>query len=136
MLDPETGRVTTLFGTCRDVTERRRAEKEVRLNEERLRLAQRASERERLVITVDLLSYILKANEIRAGNVPLSLPISGTTGGTAASIAKNTEWTTYGADLASTRYAPLDQPTSPVGAPMLSTKATTSSTCRPVLRSA
>jgi len=43
MFDPETGRVMMLFGTCRDVTERRRAEKEVRLNEERLRLAQRAA---------------------------------------------------------------------------------------------
>ncbi len=58
---------------------------------------------------IDLVSYILKANEIRPGNVLLSLPISATTVGTSAAIAKDTEWTTYGADLASTKYAPLDQ---------------------------
>jgi quinoprotein glucose dehydrogenase len=58
----------------------------------------------------DVLSYILKANEIHAGNVALSLPISENPGGTGASTSKaNSEWTTYGADLASTRYAPLDQ---------------------------
>jgi quinoprotein glucose dehydrogenase len=58
----------------------------------------------------DLLSYILAANDIRAGSVPLSLPI---TNGTAATAASNPpgkgEWTMYGADLASTRYSPLDQ---------------------------
>jgi len=43
MHDPETGRVTMLFGTCRDVTERRRVEEAVRLNEERLRLSLRAA---------------------------------------------------------------------------------------------
>jgi two-component system NarL family sensor kinase len=43
MCDPKTGRVTALFGTCRDVTERLRAERGVRANEERLRLAQRAA---------------------------------------------------------------------------------------------
>lgn len=43
MRDPRTGRVLALFGTVRDVTEHRRAERAVRLNEERLRLAQRAA---------------------------------------------------------------------------------------------
>lgn len=43
MSDPETGRITALFGTRRDVTERMRAEREVRANEERLRLAQQAA---------------------------------------------------------------------------------------------
>jgi two-component system NarL family sensor kinase len=43
MRDPRTGRVTALFGTCRDVTERRRAERAVRVNEARLRLAQSAA---------------------------------------------------------------------------------------------
>ncbi|MEP6717415.1 MAG: c-type cytochrome [Terriglobia bacterium] len=58
----------------------------------------------------DVLSFILKSNEIRAGNVALSLAISGGTAGAAGSLSKgNTDWTTYGADLASTRYAPLDQ---------------------------
>ena len=58
----------------------------------------------------DLLSYILKANDIAAGRVALSLPISGTTPATAAAIPPGKgEWTTYGADLASTRYSPLDQ---------------------------
>jgi quinoprotein glucose dehydrogenase len=57
----------------------------------------------------DLVSYILKANEIRAGNAPLSLPIGDPSGGMAASIPKDTEWTTYGADLANTKYSPLDQ---------------------------
>ena len=58
----------------------------------------------------DVLSYILKANEIHAGNVALSLPISDNPPATGASVAKaNSEWATYGADLASTRYAPLDQ---------------------------
>src|SRR5207248_7898688 len=59
----------------------------------------------------DLVSYLLKANDIRAGNVALSLPVSSGTPATAASNppVKGGEWTTYGADLASTRYSPLDQ---------------------------
>ena len=57
----------------------------------------------------DLLSFILKANEIRAGNTALSLPAGGAAA-TAASLPPGKgEWTTYGADLASTRYSPLDQ---------------------------
>ena len=53
----------------------------------------------------ELVSYILKANDIRAGNVDLTLPISDRT-----SVAQaNSQWTTYGADLANTRYSPLDQ---------------------------
>lgn len=43
MHDPRTGHLAALFGTTRDVTERRRAEEAVRLSEERLRLAQRAA---------------------------------------------------------------------------------------------
>jgi quinoprotein glucose dehydrogenase len=58
----------------------------------------------------DLVSYLLRSNDLPAGNVPLSLPISDGAGRTATSTSKgNTEWTTYGADLASTRYSPLDQ---------------------------
>jgi quinoprotein glucose dehydrogenase len=58
----------------------------------------------------DVLSYMLKANEIRAGNVALSLPISDSTPAPAASVSHvKADWTTYGADLASTRYSPLDQ---------------------------
>jgi quinoprotein glucose dehydrogenase len=58
----------------------------------------------------DLVSYLLKANDVAAGKVSLSLPItdrSAPPGGSA--VRGNTEWTTYGADLASTRYSPLDQ---------------------------
>ena len=58
----------------------------------------------------DLLSYILKANEIRAGNVALRLPISDSAAAAPASVPRGkAEWTTYGSDLASTRYSPLDQ---------------------------
>jgi quinoprotein glucose dehydrogenase len=58
----------------------------------------------------DLVSYILAANDIRAGNVALSLPVSsGTSAATASNVAGKGEWKTYGADLASTRYSPLDQ---------------------------
>ena len=62
------------------------------------------------VQVTDLLSHLLKANEIRAGNVALSLPISDRTASAAASVPKEkAEWTTYGSDLASTRYSALDQ---------------------------
>lgn len=58
----------------------------------------------------DLLSYLLKANEVRAGNVALALPMADTTAPTGPAVSKReAEWTTYGADLASTRYSPLDQ---------------------------
>ncbi|MEO8592931.1 MAG: PQQ-binding-like beta-propeller repeat protein [Candidatus Solibacter sp.] len=58
----------------------------------------------------DLMSYLLKANDIRAGNVALSLPTSTTAPATSTAAPQGKgEWTTYGADLASTRYSPLDQ---------------------------
>jgi quinoprotein glucose dehydrogenase len=58
----------------------------------------------------DLVSLLLKANEIRAGNVALRLPITDRPAPSNASIPKEAaEWTTYGANLASTRYSPLDQ---------------------------
>src|SRR6476646_4822486 len=53
----------------------------------------------------DLLSYILKANDVAAGNVSLTLPISDSSPATGASLSPvKSDWTTYGADLASTRY--------------------------------
>jgi quinoprotein glucose dehydrogenase len=56
-----------------------------------------------------LLSFMLKANDVRAGSTALSLPAGGAAA-TAASLPPGKgEWTTYGADLASTRYSPLDQ---------------------------
>src|SRR6185312_5457047 len=58
----------------------------------------------------DLVSYLLKANDLPAGNVALTLPITAGTPATAGSVAPGKgEWTTYGGDLASTRYSPLDQ---------------------------
>jgi len=58
----------------------------------------------------DLVSLLLKANEVRPGNVPLRLPMTDNPAPATSSIPKQaTEWTTYGADLASTRYSPLDQ---------------------------
>jgi quinoprotein glucose dehydrogenase len=58
----------------------------------------------------DLLSYILKANDIPAGNVALNLPNGGGAAPAAASVAPGTgEWKTYGGNLASMRYSPLDQ---------------------------
>jgi quinoprotein glucose dehydrogenase len=64
--------------------------------------------------TADLLSFILKANDSPAGTIPLSLPVAdrGTTPVPATKgIGEKRigEWTTHGADLASTRYSPLDQ---------------------------
>jgi quinoprotein glucose dehydrogenase len=56
----------------------------------------------------DLASFILEANEIGAGNVALSLPIGGAPPVSSVAAGK-AEWTTYGADLASTKYSPLDQ---------------------------
>ena len=57
----------------------------------------------------ELLSFILRANDIRPGNTALSLP-GGSAVPTAAVLPPGKgEWTTYGADLASTRYSPLDQ---------------------------
>jgi quinoprotein glucose dehydrogenase len=58
----------------------------------------------------DLVSYILQANDIKAGNVALSLPLGGGAVATAPSAASGAkQWPTYGGDLASTRYSPLDQ---------------------------
>jgi quinoprotein glucose dehydrogenase len=59
----------------------------------------------------DLVSFILKSNDISAGSVSLNLPIgTGNPPATALSAASaNTNWATYGADLASTKHAPLDQ---------------------------
>ena len=57
----------------------------------------------------DVLSYMLKANNVVPGNVALRLPISDTTTKTATVSKQDAEWTTYGGDLASTRYSPLDQ---------------------------
>ncbi|HXS93001.1 MAG TPA: PQQ-binding-like beta-propeller repeat protein [Candidatus Limnocylindrales bacterium] len=58
----------------------------------------------------DLLAYILKANDIRAGTVALTVAagIGKAPAGSSLPAGKG-EWTTYGADLASTRYSPLDQ---------------------------
>ncbi|HYP07431.1 MAG TPA: PQQ-binding-like beta-propeller repeat protein, partial [Bryobacteraceae bacterium] len=59
----------------------------------------------------DLVGYMLKANDVRAGSIALSLPITDNPPArtVAAVPQQNREWTTYGADLASTRYSPLDQ---------------------------
>jgi quinoprotein glucose dehydrogenase len=58
----------------------------------------------------DLVSFLLKANDIAAGKVTLTLPISDRPAASTASVPQGkSEWTTYGADLASTRYSPLDQ---------------------------
>jgi quinoprotein glucose dehydrogenase len=59
--------------------------------------------------TTDLLSFILKANDSPAGGVPLSLPVADRTTTAIPATKGIGEWTTYGADLASTRYSPLDQ---------------------------
>lgn len=58
---------------------------------------------------IDLLSYILKANDLTAGNVSLTLPITDRTSASASPSSAKGDWTTYGSDLASTRYSPLDQ---------------------------
>jgi quinoprotein glucose dehydrogenase len=55
----------------------------------------------------DLVSFILKANDIKAGTAALSLPTGAAP--TAVLPPGKGEWTMYGADLASTRYSPLDQ---------------------------
>src|SRR5207342_1494269 len=46
--------------------------------------------------------------EIRAGNTALSFP-AGAAATTASLLPGKGEWTMYGADLANTRYSPLDQ---------------------------
>ena len=56
----------------------------------------------------DLVSFILKSNDIRAGTTALSLP-AGSAAPAAVLPPGKGEWTMYGADLASTRYSPLDQ---------------------------
>jgi mono/diheme cytochrome c family protein len=60
----------------------------------------------------DLIAYALKANDIRAGSVALNLPIT-TPAPTASFPEGKGEWTTYGADLASTRYSPRSRPVRP-----------------------
>ena len=57
----------------------------------------------------DLTSFILRANEVRAGNIALTLAIGGGAAPVSAVPSGKAEWTTYGADLASTKYSPLDQ---------------------------
>jgi quinoprotein glucose dehydrogenase len=57
----------------------------------------------------DVVTYILKANDIRAGSVALTLALGDSPAPAAAAPVKGAEWKTYGADLASTRYSPLDQ---------------------------
>jgi len=59
--------------------------------------------------TTDLVSYLLKANDVQAGNVALSLAIRDTAPAAADSGTRNTDWPTFGGDLASNRYSPLDQ---------------------------
>ena len=46
---------------------------------------------------------------LRAGNVALTLPITTAPPRRASPSSAKGDWTTYGADLASTRYSPLDQ---------------------------
>jgi len=57
----------------------------------------------------DLLSFILKSNDVAASNAALTLPLSNPTSATTPLNAPKGDWTTYGSDLASTRYSPLDQ---------------------------
>jgi quinoprotein glucose dehydrogenase len=59
--------------------------------------------------TVDIVSYVLKANERPAGNVALSLPLGDDSMTSSSESVEGAEWTTYGANLASHRYSPLDQ---------------------------
>ncbi len=57
---------------------------------------------------VDILSYMLKVNELPVGNVALSVPVSDGSSGSAVQDEAG-QWTTYGGDLASHRYSPLGQ---------------------------
>ena len=62
--------------------------------------------------TVDIVSYLLEANGQTAGKAPLSLALSDAPDPSAAASEARPEasqWTTYGANLASHRYSPLDQ---------------------------
>ena len=60
---------------------------------------------------VGIVSYMLKVNELPAGNAPLSIPLGDAPSATSTSSAQDEEgeWTTYGSNLASHRYSPLDQ---------------------------
>jgi len=62
---------------------------------------------------VNILSFMLKANELPAGNVPLTVPVSDDSPAVSTSTsgpeAEEGQWTTYGGNLASHRYSPLDQ---------------------------
>ena len=62
---------------------------------------------------VDVLAFLLRANEYPAGQTPLTpeqLSLVGVrTGRRRGHACRAVEWKTYGGDLASTRYSPLDQ---------------------------
>ena len=62
---------------------------------------------------VDVLAFLLRANEYPAGQTPLAPDQLALVGVNAArrrgQAAAAVEWKTYGGDLASTRYSPLDQ---------------------------
>jgi quinoprotein glucose dehydrogenase len=62
--------------------------------------------------SLNILAFLLKANDIPAGSTPLTLDRLGmANGGARAAVDKPApvEWKTYGGDLASLRYSPLDQ---------------------------
>jgi quinoprotein glucose dehydrogenase len=58
--------------------------------------------------TVDIVSFMLRVNGIPAGNVPLSLAMSDNSA-TSEVEGQAGDWTTYGGNLESHRYSPLDQ---------------------------
>jgi quinoprotein glucose dehydrogenase len=61
---------------------------------------------------VDILAFLLKANDVPAGPVPLAaehLGLGRVGAGGPDKPGTTVEWKTYGGDLASMRYAPLDQ---------------------------
>ena len=61
--------------------------------------------------TIDIVSYMLEVNGGKAGEAALTLALSDSPGPSAAPDipAEAREWTTYGGNLASHRYSPLDQ---------------------------
>jgi quinoprotein glucose dehydrogenase len=61
---------------------------------------------------INIVAFLLRANDLPAGPTPLTLDGLGVaTASTRPPVDKSTlvEWTTYGGDLASHRYSPLDQ---------------------------